>query len=90
MQITEYAIEIRDIHIYAHHGVLDQENRVGNDFLVSIKVYYPISRAMVNDNLSGTINYAEAIEIIKNVMLVKKGGAYISSFIFCSSYILSR
>ncbi len=66
--MSKGAIEINKLRIYAHHGVLDQENRVGNDFLVSLKVYYPISRAMVNDNLTGTMNYAEAIEIIKNVM----------------------
>lgn len=61
-------ISINKLKIYAYHGVLDQENRVGNNFLVSVKLYYPISRAMINDNLSGTLNYAEAINLIKNIM----------------------
>ena len=38
------SIEIKKLKIYAFHGVLDQEHRVGNNFLVSIKLYYPISR----------------------------------------------
>ena len=62
------SIEIKKLKIYAFHGVLDQEHRVGNNFLVSIKLYYPISRAMINHNLSGTLNYAEVIDVIKNVM----------------------
>ncbi len=62
------SIEINKLKVYAYHGVLDQENRIGNDFNVSIKLYYPISRAMINDSLSGTINYAEVIDIIKSTM----------------------
>ena len=61
-------IAINKLKIYAYHGVLDQENRVGNNFLISAKLYYPISRAMINDSISGTLNYAETIEIIKNAM----------------------
>lgn len=62
------SIEIKKLRVYAYHGVLEQENRIGNNFDVSIKLYYPISRAMVNDNLTGTLNYAEAIDIIKTTM----------------------
>lgn len=61
-------ISINKLKIYAYHGVLDQENRVGNNFLVSVKLYYPILSAMKNDNLSGTLNYAEVIETIQNIM----------------------
>lgn len=61
-------IEIKKLRVYAYHGVLEQENRIGNNFDVSVKLYYPLSRAMINDNLSGTLDYAEAINIIKNTM----------------------
>ncbi|MBQ7854239.1 MAG: dihydroneopterin aldolase [Muribaculaceae bacterium] len=61
-------IEINKLKVYAYHGVLDQEHRVGNNFLVSVKLYYPILNAMKNDNLSGTLNYAEVIETIQNIM----------------------
>lgn len=61
-------IEINNLRIYAYHGVLKQENRIGNYFDVSIKINYPISQAMANDNLTQTLNYAEVIDIIKNTM----------------------
>jgi dihydroneopterin aldolase len=62
------SIEINRLQLYAFHGVLEQENRVGNLFEISVKLYYPINRAMINDNLSGTLNYAEIINLIKDVM----------------------
>lgn len=61
-------IEINNLRVYAHHGVLKQENRIGNYFDISIKLHYPISRAMINDNLAETLNYAEVIDVVKNTM----------------------
>lgn len=62
-------ININKLRVYAFHGVLDQESRVGTVYYVSVKIYYPIANAMTNDNLSVTLNYAEAIELIKNTMV---------------------
>lgn len=61
-------IEINNLRIYAYHGVLKQENRIGNYFDISMKLRYPISRAMINDSLAETLNYAEVIDIIKTTM----------------------
>lgn len=66
--MTRGYIEINKLRIFAHHGVHEQEGRIGNTFEVSIILYYPINNAMVNDNISGTINYADVIQIIKQAM----------------------
>lgn len=66
--MSQGSIEINRLQVYAYHGVLAQENRIGNLFEISIKLYYPIQRAMINDNISGTLNYAEIINLIKEVM----------------------
>lgn len=63
-------IEINKLRLYAYHGVLEQEHRVGNEFEVSVKLIYPFDTAMNNDNISGTLNYARVIDIIKNEMLI--------------------
>ncbi len=54
--------------IHAFHGVLEQERRVGNDFEVSVAVSYPV--VVGSDDLSSTLNYAELIYIVKEVMAV--------------------
>jgi len=50
---------------YAFHGVLEQEQRVGNIFIVDLKLYVDLSKASETDNLSDTINYAEVYKIVK-------------------------
>lgn len=57
-------IELNRLHIYAHHGVMDQEKKVGNDFEVTVKLEYPCEHAMITDRLDSTINYTDVIAIV--------------------------
>ncbi|MDE6309850.1 MAG: dihydroneopterin aldolase [Muribaculaceae bacterium] len=61
-------IEINNLRMRARHGVLMQERSVGNDFTVTVHLRYPVDAALVNDEVSDTLNYAEAVEIIKDEM----------------------
>lgn len=61
-------IFLKNICFHAYHGVLEQENTVGNDYLVNLSLEYDFSRAMQTDELSGTINYAEVYELLKREM----------------------
>lgn len=62
-------ITIDGLRLQAHHGVLEQERRVGNTFEISLRINVPSSdRAAVTDDLSLTVNYAEIISIIKYEM----------------------
>jgi len=66
MQMT---IELKGLRIYAHHGVMEQERKVGNTFEVTASLTYPVAcDAEISDNLDGTINYAEVAEIIRREM----------------------
>ena len=61
-------IFLKNIRFHAYHGVLEQENMVGNDYLVNLSLEYDFTRAMQTDELSGTINYAEVYELLKREM----------------------
>ncbi len=61
-------IEINRLRLKAYHGVTEQERLVGNLFEVTVRLAYPIEGAMDTDEISGTLDYAEAIEIIKQTM----------------------
>ena len=63
-------IHIDDIRLHARHGVLPQEQLTGNDYSISIKIGYDISRAMRTDDVVDTLNYAEVYRIIKTEMSV--------------------
>lgn len=58
-------VEIKGLRVFARHGVFPQEREVGNMFQVDVRVEYPMERAMREDCLDGTVNYAEVVELIK-------------------------
>ena len=53
---------------YAYHGVLEQERRVGNTFVVDLTLTAPLEKAVQSDQLEDTINYAEVYELTKQEM----------------------
>lgn len=62
------SIFLRDMQFFAYHGVLEQEKKVGNTFLVSMKIDAALSEACHSDNVQDTINYAEVYAIVKKEM----------------------
>ncbi len=56
---------IKDARFHAFHGVMAQEQKVGSDFLVSLRLGYDISKAMQTDKVSDTLNYADVYQLIK-------------------------
>ena len=66
----ETKIELREMRFYAHHGVGEQETVVGNWFTVDLTLEAPLEGAVESDDLSATINYAEAYEVVKAEMAV--------------------
>jgi len=63
-------IEINGLRVFARHGVLAQERQVGNLFEVTAHLVYPMEEAMRRDDLDGTLNYADAVEVIRREMSV--------------------
>ena len=61
-------VEINGLRLFARHGLLAQERLTGNLFELTIHLRYPMLRAMESDALDGTLNYAEAVEVAREVM----------------------
>lgn len=64
------SIELRTMTFYAYHGVAPQETRVGNTFVVNLKLTAPLEKAMWSDDLDDTINYATVYGIVKAEMAI--------------------
>lgn len=56
--------------LHAFHGVLEQERRVGNDYVVNVSVDYPLHEACQSDDVRDTLNYAVLADIVKEQMSV--------------------
>lgn len=63
-------ITISGLKIAAHHGVLPQERKVGNEFTVDVTLIVDAYKAMVSDEITDTVNYAEVADIVKQQMAV--------------------
>lgn len=66
--INQSYIYINNIRLHASHGVLPQERVTGGDYSIDTKIGYDISQAMLSDNVTDTLNYAEVFNIIKEEM----------------------
>ena len=52
-------IIIKELKIFANHGVLPEENEQGQYFYISCEVSADLRKAGLTDDLSETVNYAE-------------------------------
>lgn len=64
------SIELKGLRFRANHGVLPQETLVGNDFEVDVRLDFDASRAMLDDDLHATLNYAALADIVSAEMAV--------------------
>lgn len=70
MEVKSSYILLENVKFYAFHGVFPQERKVGNDYQVSLRIGYDISRAMVSDDVNDTLNYAEVYQLLSQEMSV--------------------
>ena len=68
MKITQSSIQLHDMRFYAYHGVMEQERRVGGQYLVALCVKADLSRAVVSDSVADTVNYAALYEVVAREM----------------------
>ncbi|HBC29501.1 MAG TPA: dihydroneopterin aldolase [Prevotellaceae bacterium] len=62
-------IIIRRLRLHGFHGVLPQENRVGADFYVTLKVTASVGEeALLHDRLEGTVDYSRLAETLRREM----------------------
>ena len=68
MKATDMYILMKGIKFYAFHGVLEQEKKIGANFIVDLKIKTDFSKAAITDSLEDTISYADIFNDIKREM----------------------
>lgn len=68
MKATHMYIRLQGMQFYAYHGVLPQENLVGANFYVDLKLKTDFTRAAETDSLEGTVSYADIHAAVKEEM----------------------
>ena len=63
-------IELKKMIFHAYHGVMKQEQIVGNTYRIDLKLFLDLSKAIESDNIDDTVNYAEIFNLAKKEMTV--------------------
>jgi dihydroneopterin aldolase len=66
-----HKINIEGIRLYAFHGCLDEEARIGANYIVDVYIATDFSKAAISDELLDTIDYCAIYEISKKQMAVR-------------------
>lgn len=61
-------IHIRNLEVFANHGVFPEETRLGQKFLVSLTMYMDTRPAGSSDDLSESVNYGDVSSFITSYM----------------------
>ncbi|HHC79167.1 MAG TPA: dihydroneopterin aldolase [Flavobacteriia bacterium] len=64
-------IKIKNIHLYAYHGCLDEEGKIGSEYRVDLKVWADLSASAQSDLLKDTVDYVHLNKIIKEEMAIR-------------------
>ena len=61
-------ITIKNLKIFAHHGVFEQETENGQNFYVNAKLYVDMERAGTTDALDDAVNYGEVCLFLESFL----------------------
>jgi dihydroneopterin aldolase len=63
-------IKVKNIKIYAYHGCLAEETKIGSDYLVNVSVRADLSKSAMSDALEDTVDYVFLNQVVKEEMAV--------------------
>ena len=64
-------ILVEGIKLYAFHGCLDEEGKIGGNYIVDVTMETDFSEAAESDDLNKTIDYVIVYNIVKKQMAIR-------------------
>jgi dihydroneopterin aldolase len=65
-------IFINGLVLHAHHGVGDDEGRIGQQFLLDLSAELDLAAAAASDKLVDTISYADIVETVSQAFRARR------------------
>jgi dihydroneopterin aldolase len=65
-------IIIKNMAFYGYHGVLSEENTLGQKFFIDIEIIKSLKEAGLTDDLTKSVSYADVYERTENIARGKK------------------
>lgn len=64
-------IFLKNIRLYAYHGCMDEEEKIGSDYIVNLTVAADLERSSKSDRLLDTVDYVALHSIVKEEMKIR-------------------
>ncbi|WP_159288981.1 dihydroneopterin aldolase [Tenacibaculum maritimum] len=64
-------IKVNNIRLYAYHGCLDEEAKIGSEYRVDLKVNANLQKSSETDDLADTVDYVHLNHIVKGEMAIR-------------------
>lgn len=64
-------IRVDGIRLRANHGCLDEEAKIGGDYIVNIKIDVDFTPSVQSDELVDTVDYCVVYELVKQEMSIR-------------------
>lgn len=64
-------IKLKNIKIYAYHGCLVEEKKIGSDYRVDLKIKADLTQSAASDRLADTVDYVHLNHIVKKEMAIR-------------------
>jgi dihydroneopterin aldolase len=67
----KHLIEVSGIEVFAYHGCMEEESRLGGKYIVDIQLETNFQKAAETDELIDTIDYVEIRQIVVEEMAIR-------------------
>ncbi|MBL4643877.1 MAG: dihydroneopterin aldolase, partial [Flavobacteriaceae bacterium] len=64
-------IQVNNIKLYAFHGCLDEEAKIGSEYRVDLEVKTNLQNSAQSDELTDTVDYVHLTFIVKEEMAIR-------------------
>jgi len=89
-------IYIKDLEIYANHGVFQEEKTLGQRFLISLELFISLREAGTTDDITKTVHYGELCHLVEKEFkkesydLIEKATEKLAEFILLKYNLVQR
>ncbi|SHM87785.1 dihydroneopterin aldolase [Polaribacter sp. KT 15] len=64
-------IQVNNIKLYAYHGCLDEEAKIGSEYRIDVEVKASLRKSAKTDELADTVDYVHLNHIVKEEMAIR-------------------
>ena len=64
-------IDVNGIKLFAYHGCMEEESRIGTDYEVNLSVWADLRQSAQTDRLKDTVDYVALNRIVKEEMAIR-------------------